>query len=402
MNETKLQINGKQLLEAVQASPGRIPAVLFRITGSESSYADTETLFYSWYEIGQHLRDSIAPRAPKGGGYDKTNVVITFADGWEYEARLDIKHTTEVDNETDLAKRIYDHLRFHSGGYGPESFGPDGQFSHLTYQQYANYIGRDPEGIAKVLEVLDKYLIPETDFSPEAGLPEGVTRPVLVHCSDCGQEYEPQDPRPQPPRCGRCQKTHDQAQARKRAQEKARQEKEADELYPVLQAGRTEVTKKIRQLLKKRSGKAWSCKGGRGTGWGWLTISAPPSRLNEYGYLSPEDARELSDLLGLDRLVHHQGVSVESGDWWHYLKAARGDFEPTWEDNYYIHPEHDIHIINSLIREGPKTVEELFGTYDNFKYPSLDAWRIEQHLYILEKRGEVGQVEDGKWQVTNE
>lgn len=42
--------------------------------------------------------------------------------------------------------------------------------------------------------------------------------------------------------------------------------------------GRNETIKEIKSALKQRSGKAWSVTGGRGTAWGWITITAPPAR----------------------------------------------------------------------------------------------------------------------------
>ena len=36
---------------------------------------------------------------------------------------------------------------------------------------------------------------------------------------------------------------------------------------------RDEAIKAIRTALKRRTGKTWSVKGGRGTAWGWLTIT---------------------------------------------------------------------------------------------------------------------------------
>ena len=75
---------------------------------------------------------------------------------------------------------------------------------------------------------------------------------------------------------------------------------------------RDEAIKLIRQSLKRRSGKAWSVKGDRGTAWGWITITAPPRRQVEFGYMSEDDRAELTQLLGYDRPeeVHHQGVSI--------------------------------------------------------------------------------------------
>lgn len=114
---------------------------------------------------------------------------------------------------------------------------------------------------------------------------------------------------------------------------------------------RTETIKRIRKALKKRSGKAWSVTGGRGTAWGWLTIDAPPARRKwvqvktgetdengrdvyrwehqpdaEYGHISPDERRELATLLGLENPTHNQGVSIPAGgDYWsEYIDRAEG------------------------------------------------------------------------------
>jgi len=68
----------------------------------------------------------------------------------------------------------------------------------------------------------------------------------------------------------------------------------------------------IRAALRRRTGRAWSVTGGRGTSWGWIRISAPPARRVGYGYLSEDDAATLAGALGLDR-VHQQGVSIPAG-----------------------------------------------------------------------------------------
>jgi hypothetical protein len=98
---------------------------------------------------------------------------------------------------------------------------------------------------------------------------------------------------------------------------------------------RAAVIKFIKGQLQARSGKAWSVTGGRGTGYGWLTIDAPPARRTwirkstgevnpetgeeewneindpsaDYGYTGPTERAELAALLGLDR-VSTQGHSV--------------------------------------------------------------------------------------------
>lgn len=107
----------------------------------------------------------------------------------------------------------------------------------------------------------------------------------------------------------------------------------------------------IRSALKRRSGKTWSVKGGRGTAWGWIRIDAPPRRQtweffkaddapdvpesyrgNERdkgeptGHMSPDDRAELGRLLGLDGPVHFQGESIPASHdhWMEYVDRAEG------------------------------------------------------------------------------
>lgn len=91
---------------------------------------------------------------------------------------------------------------------------------------------------------------------------------------------------------------------------------------------RDEAIRRIREGLKARSGKTWSVKGGRGTAWGWLKISAPPKRCTagDFGYMTPEDCAELGRLLGLKGPVHFQGESVpaSSEHYWEYVDRAEG------------------------------------------------------------------------------
>lgn len=129
---------------------------------------------------------------------------------------------------------------------------------------------------------------------------------------------------------------------------------------------RDETITAIRTALKRRSGKQWTVRGGRGTAYGWITISSPPARLGcerphnrdyrtetctvcgEYiryssgdavdycrahecsercygRMMTPEDRIELAALLGL-RTVHPQGVSIAaSSDYYtEYVARAAG------------------------------------------------------------------------------
>ena len=72
---------------------------------------------------------------------------------------------------------------------------------------------------------------------------------------------------------------------------------EAPAYGPEENMDRASVIKRIRAGLKQRSGKEWSVTGGTGTAYGWLEISAPPRRRLEHGQLTPEDAKELKELL---------------------------------------------------------------------------------------------------------
>ena len=93
---------------------------------------------------------------------------------------------------------------------------------------------------------------------------------------------------------------------------------------------RNETIKSIRTALKNRSGKMWSVTGGRGTAWGWIRISAPPARLNEFGSMTDDDRAELGRLLGLDGPAHHQGESVAASSAYYreYVQRANGE-QPT-------------------------------------------------------------------------
>jgi len=109
---------------------------------------------------------------------------------------------------------------------------------------------------------------------------------------------------------------------------------------------RNTTIKRIREALKKRSGRAWSVTGGRGTAWGWLTIDAPPARrkfnsdgtpATEGGHMHPDEQKELADLLGLKDPVHFQGVSIPSGGNYYaeYVDRAEGRTPEVYGEIYW-------------------------------------------------------------------
>jgi hypothetical protein len=119
--------------------------------------------------------------------------------------------------------------------------------------------------------------------------------------------------------------------------------------YPDLgELRRDDAIARIKAALRRRSGKAWSVTGGRGTAWGWIRIDAPPARRTwreveaapdhngrptyeaqdsgrPGGSSSPADRHELAALLGLERM-HCQGESIPaSSDYYtEFVDRAEG------------------------------------------------------------------------------
>lgn len=96
-------------------------------------------------------------------------------------------------------------------------------------------------------------------------------------------------------------------------------------IHAIAAPDRDEAIAQIRKSLRQRSGTTWSVTGGRGTAWGWITVTAPPKRRGRYDDMSPEDCQQLAALLGLDH-VHCQGVSIPAGSDYRreYVDRARG------------------------------------------------------------------------------
>lgn len=96
----------------------------------------------------------------------------------------------------------------------------------------------------------------------------------------------------------------------------------------VVSVDRDEAIAAIRAALRRRSGKVWSVRGGRGTTWGWIKIIAPPRRCGADGAMTEEDRVELAELLGLDPAVgtaHRQGIDVPSSTHYRHEYIARAE-----------------------------------------------------------------------------
>jgi hypothetical protein len=88
---------------------------------------------------------------------------------------------------------------------------------------------------------------------------------------------------------------------------------------------RNVAIQEIKKALKARSGKSWSVRGGRGTAWGWISISALPGRCNQFGHMTESEREELARLLNL-KYVDQAGVSVAADGNYReeYVARARG------------------------------------------------------------------------------
>ena len=113
---------------------------------------------------------------------------------------------------------------------------------------------------------------------------------------------------------------------------------------------RNDAIDAMRTALQRRSGKRWSVTGGKGTAYGWITITAPPARRivherliqghigrgpQDYelyespglsdGYITDADRQELETLLNLES-IHLQGVSIPAGNDYYaeYIDRANG------------------------------------------------------------------------------
>jgi hypothetical protein len=103
------------------------------------------------------------------------------------------------------------------------------------------------------------------------------------------------------------------------------------------ETSRDETIATLKAELKARTGKAWSVKGGRGTAWGWITVSAPPKRCNDNGHMTADDCAELALLFRLGTRVSSQGISIPASSAYYreYVARIKGEtFEaaqPYWD-----------------------------------------------------------------------
>lgn len=99
----------------------------------------------TWEEASAILAD-IAVTAPKGGGYDKVDFMVYWADGERYEGRADIEHKHVTGYS--LQKHMQDFLTFMAGVRKP---------AHMAQAQYDRYLATLGKDKAESAAYLAKY-----------------------------------------------------------------------------------------------------------------------------------------------------------------------------------------------------------------------------------------------------
>jgi hypothetical protein len=101
---------------------------------------------------------------------------------------------------------------------------------------------------------------------------------------------------------------------------------------------RDEAIKTIKANLERRTGRKWSVRGGTGTAWGWITISAPPARKDDFGRMSEDDQRTLATALGFPDRLERQGFDVAASSDYRaeYIARSAGETpakiaQPYWD-----------------------------------------------------------------------
>jgi hypothetical protein len=225
--------------------------------------------YTDWAHANKAVREMAYYASPEGG-YDKTTFTIHWADGETYEGRIDVNYKM-----TEEQRPLTDHVLYHLKWMAGQVEKP----AHLKPEDFKR--AQDvikAQHKAEALNFIQRY---------DLGQQSTILAPTKPSGPTLRQQGIAEDKRQQ-------------------AAKKAHFDK-----YPPAVTDRNETIEKVKAALQKRSKKQWSVTGGKGTGWGWIHISAPPKRLNN-GFMTPEDGKELAKLLDLDHVqlqYHSVGAS---------------------------------------------------------------------------------------------
>lgn len=70
--------------------------------------------FTSIKDADRRLRE-ISNTAPRSGGYDKTDVIVTLDDGSTFKGKFDVKHFSQPNADLSIAQHIREELMFSAG-----------------------------------------------------------------------------------------------------------------------------------------------------------------------------------------------------------------------------------------------------------------------------------------------
>jgi hypothetical protein len=119
-----------------------------RITECNQPVCHVLQLGVSIWDMANRTLSSWATTAPKGGGYDKCDFTVEYADGRKYEGRYDLKHRSE--EAPDLQKHIESFVMCYSGLRKPSS---------IPQENYVAILARNQQATDWMKEHAEKYEI---------------------------------------------------------------------------------------------------------------------------------------------------------------------------------------------------------------------------------------------------
>ncbi len=122
-----------------------------------------------------------AETAPTEGGYNKTDFKIVFADGEEYEGRLDLKGPGQANRDMDLSDHVREHVDIYSGRLTPP---------WMPERQVADMIGHLGGGREGMAIFRDRYAL----HDDEIGRPVGADTAVPCLTADMMRRAEQHEP----------------------------------------------------------------------------------------------------------------------------------------------------------------------------------------------------------------
>jgi len=227
--------------------------------------------YADWTRANKAVREMAYYASPEGG-YDKTTFTISWADGETYEGRIDVNHKMTIEQRP-LTDHVLYHLKWMAGQVSKPA-----HLNEVDFKRVQDSIKAEHK--AEALNFIQRYDL-------------GQQSTILVPTKPSGPTLREQ---------GIAE------DKRQQAAKKAHFDK-----YPPAVTDRNETIAKVKAALQKRSKKQWSVTGGKGTGWGWIHISAPPKRLDG-SMMTEADAKELAKLLDLDHVQRQYHSVPASGD----------------------------------------------------------------------------------------